>query len=531
MYTIRRFFRSQRSWVVRLLAVSTIGALMVSGSIGGSPAGASKPPTTLHLAMVADMGPPDPDIYYGSEGLAITTALYQGLLQYQDNSTKIVGDLAASYTISPDRLTYTFHLQPNVHFHDGTSLTSAAVAFSFQRRTAINQGPAYMLADVKSVATPDPLTAVVQLTQPVSAFLDYLASPYGPKMVGPTTITAHTVNNDYGQQWLASHDAGTGPYEISSWETSQRYVLTAYPGYWGPRPAFHEDVISIIPDISTQQIELKSGQLDMILHGLLPTTARQLGQSGFVVHSYTTLIKGMIFVNPHRGPFVSVAARQALARTLNKKAITTAVYGSAGTPSTQLYPAGELSSTLQTSVVPYNPSKLKSMAPLLPTRKVDIGYDPTDPRDQLLAELVQVALNADGLQATTRSIPLATIFSLSSDPATAPDILIQTNNPDAAHPDTWARIYMSKGGGANYLQCWSNQADALMDQGLSATTLSAVDQSYGQAGNLLVKDGCFIDIADVQDTIVSRPGITGFHHVPSIPWTVNLGLLRPTGTS
>lgn len=471
------------------------------------------------------MGVPDPDVYYGTEGLGVMTSLYQGLLQYRANSTQIVGDLAKSYTVSGDGLTYTFHLRPNVHFHDGTKFNSAAVAFSFRRRTRVDQGPAYMLAKVKSVATPNPLTTVVHLTQPVSAFPDYLASPFGPKMVSPTAITKHAVKGDEAQHWLATHDAGTGPYEITSWKPNQHYILSRFNGYWGKAPAFGQVEFSIVPNISTQQIELKSGQLDMITHGLLPANATSLSRSGFDVHTYPTELKGILFVNPHRGPFVSMASRVALEETLNKRQIAAAVYGSAGTASTQIFPAGELPAKDQTSVVPYRPSVLKGMASHLPTRKVDIGYDPTDPRNQELAELVGAALNADGLQATTRAIPLAQIFSLASRPSTAPDIVIQTTNPDAAHPDTWSRIYMSKQGGANYLQCWSPGADTLMNKGLAATTTAAVDRYYGEAGNMLVKQGCFIDIADVHDTIVSRPGIGSLVHVPSIPWSVNIGLL------
>lgn len=81
------------------------------------------------------------------------TSVYQGLLQYANNSTRIVGDLATSWSKSNNGLVYTFHLRTGVTFHDNTPFNSAAVKFSFDRHSAINQGPAYMLAHVKSVAT------------------------------------------------------------------------------------------------------------------------------------------------------------------------------------------------------------------------------------------------------------------------------------------------------------------------------------------------------------------------------------------
>lgn len=246
----------------------------------------------------------------------------------------------------------------------------------------------------------------------------------------------------------------------------------------------------------------------------------------FQIHSYPTEMKGILFVNPHTGPFTTQAACDALEMALDKATITKQVYGSAGVTSTQLFPAGEIPATMQSSVVPYKPSVLTALVPKLATKVVDIGYDPTDPRNQVLAELVQVALSNAGMTATTRAIPIAQIFQLASEPSKAPDILIQTTNPDAAHPDTWSRIYMSKAGGANYLQCSLPAADNLMNEGLAATSARTADLKYGQAGNLLVKQGCFIDISDVKDVIVARSGLTGFYHVPSIPWALNLATLR-----
>lgn len=52
-----------------------------------------------------------------------------------------------------------------------------------------------------------------------------------------------------------------------------------------------------------------------------------------------------------------------------------------------------------------------------------------------------------------------------------------------------------------------------------------MDKYYGEAGDLIVKSGCDIDIADVNDVIVSRTGLSGFYHVPSIPWAYNLDYL------
>ncbi len=504
-------------------ALLTVVAVLATacGSHSSSPSAAN--PSVLRIAFSDDMGVPDPDTFYASEGLMVTNSVYEGLLQYADNSTKVVADVAELPAVSPDGLAYTFQLHPNIMFHDGTPLDSAAVAASFARRTAINQGPAYMLAQVKSVATPSPTTVVVTLKHPVSAFLDYLASPFGPKMISPTAIKAHDVGGDQGQKWLATHDEGSGPYQITSFVPNQKYVLTRYANYWGAKPFFPEVDITIQPSITTQELQLQKGQLDMITHGLPSQDVASLAtNSALAVHQYPALLKSLLFINSHNGAFTSQQSRKALEQALDKAALTKQVFGSAGAASTQIYPAGELPASVTTSVVDYNPSVLKGLVPSLSTKTVDIGYDSTDPRNQQMAEFVQLALENVGLAASTRAIPIAQIFSLSQHLDQAPAIVIQTTNPDAAHPDTWARIYMGSAGGANLLQCASPEVDKALDAGLAATTPETVNAAYGDAGNSIVDSGCFVDVADVEDTIVTRKGLGGLYHVPSMPWGFNL---------
>ena len=256
--------------MLRILGAACVIAAIAAVPSAASAATAAKSASELTIPFLADMGPPDPDVFYSSEGLAVDNALYEGLLQYKLNNTNAVAPLlATSWSISPDAMTYTFNLRAGVKFHDGTPFTSSAAVASFKRRLAVNGGPAYMLDAVASTATPNDLTFVVHLKHPVSAFLSYLASPYGPRMMSPTVLTDHA-GKDEAQTWLQTHDAGTGPYTISSWRTNQEYTLQRFADYWGPAPAVATIRIPIVPDILPQQVELSSGEVDMIVHGLTP---------------------------------------------------------------------------------------------------------------------------------------------------------------------------------------------------------------------------------------------------------------------
>src|SRR5258708_7681997 len=262
-----------------------------------------------------------------------------------------------------------------------------------------------MLAHVKSVDRSDPPTAVIHLDQPVSALRDYLASPFGPKMMSPTAIRAHSVGTDQAQAWLHTHDVGTGPYQITSFLPEQKYVLSAFPGYPGKAPAFKEVDISIQPSISTQQLELEKGQLDMIMHGLQPQNVDAIShESGLAVHKFPTELKTMLFVNSLRGAFTTTTARDALEQALSKATLTRP-FGTAGTVSTQIYPAGELPASATTSTAPYDPSVLRTLLPTLPTNKVDIGYDSTDPPNHQVADRIHATPQALGLHSPTHAVP------------------------------------------------------------------------------------------------------------------------------
>jgi peptide/nickel transport system substrate-binding protein len=183
-----------------------MSALIVPAVASAAPAAtrASGDSTTLHMAFNADMQVPDPDIFYEVEGNEVVTSAYEGLVRYKPNSAKFEGALATSWTVSPDGLTYTFKLRPNVKFQDGATEDSSTWIASFKRRTDLGSvsAPGYMLAQVATTAAPDPSTFVVTLKEPVSAFLDYLAAPYGPKAVDPAVVAAHDEGGDLAQNWL-----------------------------------------------------------------------------------------------------------------------------------------------------------------------------------------------------------------------------------------------------------------------------------------------------------------------------------------
>jgi peptide/nickel transport system substrate-binding protein len=142
-----------------------------------------------------------------------------------------------------------------------------------------------------------------------------------------------------------------------------------------------------------------------------------------------------------------------------------------------------------------------------------------------LAELIQQKLSAAGFSVSLKEVQLPQVYDYINDLKNAPDMLLMTNTPDAAHPDTWARILWGSKGGLNFLGYNNPQVDKLLDQGAQATDKAASDQAYAQAGRLLDDDLGILFLANARDVMVMRKSLTNVQHVPNYPWALNLGEL------
>ena len=527
-------FRIAALGVTAALAIGACSSSSKSSSATSSASGGAgvTAPDVVNIGYTADMQVPDPDVFYELEGNSLMTNVYEGLIRYKADSTEFEPALAESYTVSPDGKTYTFKLRQGVTFHDGTPVNAAAAKASFERRTALGavSAPGYMLADVAGYEASDPQTFVIHLNGAVSAFLDYLASPYGPKLSSPALL-AKNAGSDMAQTYLKTHDAGTGPFMMSEFVPGDHYNLARYDGYWGTKPAISKIHIGILPDLSTQQLKLQSGELQMIIHGLSKTDiASYEGNKKFQVQRFPANFKSMLMVNQNKGPFKSASLRTALQSAIDKKSIVDQVYGKDATVSTQLYPTGELPTADAADTPKYDPSILAAAAKSASSKKIDLGFTSDDARNQRVAELIQTQLQAAGFDATVRGIPIAQAFDLPNHADQAPDLLLTTVNPDASHPDTWIRIFMNTKGSLNWLLCSVPASDSAMDDGLHATDKAAVETAYAKAGDLQVKNACFDTIADVKDVVVAQAGYSHWLHQGPDIFSVRFGELKLSGS-
>jgi peptide/nickel transport system substrate-binding protein len=481
---------------------------------------------TLRIPYLADMSVPDPDVFYDIEGNSVILNTYEGLLRYAPSSTKIVGDLASSWAVSPDRLTYTFKLRPGVKFHDGSPLTAKAVKASFERRLAVGQAPAYMLEPVASMRTPAPLTFVVKLKHPVNPFLAYMASSWGPKIIGPGAIVTHA-GSDHGQKYLRTHDDGTGPFTLTAFDRGRQYELTRNDAYWGPKPYFKKILIKITPDIGTQRLELQNGDLDAVMHSFPASELSSLPSSLSVVKA-DSFLRLLFYVNTAKAPFNDPATRAGLRSALDVDQLVAQGYSGTATKSTGPYPSALLASQPPVVYKP-DPAAAKAAAAKASTKKITLGYTADESGVQRrVSELLQAQLQAAGYQVTLKEVQLPQVYGYVKDLKAAPDLLLTTNTPDAADPDTWARILFYSTGGLNFFGFKDATLDKELDQAVSASPAKAT-QLYQQVGQRMIDSNSLFFLGDVKNVFVVRKDLAGVEQVPAYPWTLDLAALKRAG--
>lgn len=504
-----------------------------TASTGGTQASVSVPTShTLTLSFLQDPGqPPDPAVYYAGQGLLLQDNLYDGLVQYAPNtaSRQIIPDLAASWTVSANSETYTFQLRHGVLFHDGTSFTSAAVAPSFARDSAVNQGPAYMAQAVSSIQTPDPYTVVINLSSPNASFLDYLASAYGPRIYSPSGLASHA-GSDHDQTYLQAHDLGSGPYTLTKAVVGVDYQMQAFPQYWGKQPYYTTVDMPVIDNFNTEELEFEHGQIDAIMHDIPSQAIDSLSKNPkYAVYTLPTLQSEYAYINPSVGFLTSATNRAALVDAINAKQIVDDVYPGRGIVSPGLYPHDLLPAGLAAEPTKPDSSALSAIVNKLPDaeKKITIGYDTSSPDDALIAEILTNQLDAVGLSVTSVGYDTSTIYGWGppGNPKGAPAILIEYIWPDAYDPYQWSHIALDPNGGINYLHCNVPNSSSELNQALITNDTNL----FGQVGDAAVQAGCLVNLVDRNDVMAAQPWLKGIPegHVVSAPNALLLDPLYP----
>jgi ABC-type transport system substrate-binding protein len=279
----------------------------------------------------------DPAIDYLSFGWQIEYATCAQLVNYPDAAapagSQLQPEVAKSFDVSADGLTYTFNLKNGYQFSPPSNQPVTADAFKRAldrvRDPAMSSPGAQFFRDVVSITVVGDMQLVIQLAHPAGDFLSRLAMPFACAVPPGTPSTAQ-------QTPLPS----AGPYYISGYTPDSRISRSRNPNYKGPRPSNLDQILyqlNVPQDTTLSQIE--SGTADYAAGGL-PVAAYAQVAHDFPTQFFVNPIASLRYIalNTSRPMFSTAAARQAVNLALDRAALIATGGAFAGTPTDQYIP-------------------------------------------------------------------------------------------------------------------------------------------------------------------------------------------------
>jgi peptide/nickel transport system substrate-binding protein len=305
------------------------GTLAATAGAGLGHASEPRRGGTLSLLLSAEPPTISAVAHTAYNTVIVAAKVQEGLLTYDFNLAP-KPQLAVSWDVAEDGLSYVFKLRPGVKWHDGKDFTSADVAFSIDALKSVHPRGRSTFANVSEVRTPDPLTVILVLAKPAPYLLSAFAaaeSPIVPKHIyeqgGP--IDAHPANNA---------PIGTGPFVFKEWVRGSHILYERNPNYWDAgKPYINRLIVRIIPDAAARVAAIETGEIHLASNTPIPLSdaerLKAIPGLGFESngYQYTNTISRVEF-NLDRPLFKDVRVRRAFAHTIDRNVIRDVVnYG------------------------------------------------------------------------------------------------------------------------------------------------------------------------------------------------------------
>ena len=314
----------------------------IAGASFASAAALAQTPTTVTVAQPADIRSTNPGVNRDNTTDGIVLHMVEGLVGYRQDGS-VAPLLAQSVETSKDGLTYTFRLRKGVKFHNDAPLTSADVAWSWNRYMdpktdwrCLSEYDGRGGLKVVETSTPDDATFVMKINRPSAVFLDTLAR----SDCGMTAIL-HKSSVKADGSW--DKPVGTGPFRFGEWKRGEYVTVTAFKGYASPPGASKADGyvglkaplvdtvrFLVVPDAATSAAGLKSGAIDAAQ--ITSSDAQELkADRNLGVQAPTEATKNVLLIQTRDPLLKNVKLRQAIAAALDMEQIVAAASEGLGT--------------------------------------------------------------------------------------------------------------------------------------------------------------------------------------------------------
>ena len=320
---------------VTALAVAAAGC-GGSSSGGGSGGGSSNEGQPQYggsvvIDRVADSESMDKTTVFDNESIWVFEQIMEPLYTVTRDGKSVEPWLATSYTLSPDRKTYTFKLRPGVKFSNGQPMTSADVKFSIDEARKEDQGWGFLDVAIKDIEAPSPDTVVIHTKYPWSPFLADIA-----------LFANAVIPKDYGgetKDQFYEHPVGTGPFMWDHWDKGNELVLKKNPHYWQKGKPYLDSVTwRYVGDDNTRELQLEGGQAQADEFPPFQTVDKLQNQPGVTMSLFPSTRTDYMMMNERFAPLADVHVRRAISLAIDRKSIIKSVLFGHGIPANSFMP-------------------------------------------------------------------------------------------------------------------------------------------------------------------------------------------------
>jgi len=478
------------------------------------PAAASQPTSTplpdksggeLHIFTSQTIGRVDPLMTQANYLQIIAYQLYAQLVTYRIGTWEVIPDLAESWDVSDGGLTYTFHMRPDLKFHDGSSIELSDVVFSLERARGETSAWKDNYANVESIeADSDTNSIVLKLSALDPFLLEKLAT------MGGSVIVPETVVTQYGEEFATTveNTIGAGPFRLVQ-KAETELVWERFEDFYAPAN-IDKIVQRVIPDTKTQRLEFEAGNLDWMGSILNVDEAERFRNDPDFTKHYKEFPAPDAFwygFNPTIKPFDDIRVRQAIAMSIDME------------HPVKVYGLGKVTHGLIHPDLPgYNPNLTGYSKDVAKAKALleEAGYsDGLDvelyvwniPSFITLTEAVQQQLIEAGFRVDLRIVEFGTFIS-EVRKGTYPFFI---NLGNIGVPDSAQWLYNSFHSKGPFTAGYQNEeVDRLLEKAVMEADLAQRAQLAAQAEELILEDAAVIPIMNRLAAMVFQPWVHGF---------------------
>lgn len=490
------------TWFVVVLAL-TLFLLSCSGK-----------PEPGTLVMIIESSPTnlDPRVGIDAQSERIDNLIFDDLLERGDDLNVAPG-LAERWEV-PNPLTYIFHLHHSVKFHDGRALTSRDVKWTFDSllQGKIRSTKAAVYRFVDHIDAPDDFTVVFHLKEPFATLLWNLSD-------GAIGIVPEGSGDEIARQPI-----GSGPFKFVSAETDKEVIVERNDAYWGQKAHLFRVRFAVIPDSTTEALELRKGSADVAINSSMspdavltlernPQLAVERGPGTRLAYLGFNL----------RDPILKdVRVRQAIAYALDRRSMIEYLWRGQARPARSVLPTQSWAYNGDVPAYDHNLDKAKQLLdaagyPSANGTRFHIAMKTsTDENTRLMMAVIQQQLREVGIAVDIRSFEFATFFAdVTHGAFQMYGLRWIGGNED---PDIFEYAFHSSKfppNGANRGYYSNPRVDALIDKARREIDLSVRKSLYAELQRILAEELPYIDLWYLDNVLVHNKRVVNLKLNPA----------------